>query len=200
MIFYSYQKTEIILTLHWINTLVADLETCQSQNAGGYTVGINGLDCAGKTTLALGLKAALESRGQEARLMHVDDYNNIQGQKRLYAAYEAGEFGATEFQEYYSASVDYPKLRAAIARARQGGSLTIVEGVFLFKPELADLIDYKVLLNTPENLAFKRYKNRKAEVGDTRSETVFTDIWVPAYKRYCEECQPEVQADRVFQQ
>ena len=48
-----------------------------SSNVGA--IGINGLDGAGKTTFALGVQGFLADQNLEARLLHVDDFNNDAG-------------------------------------------------------------------------------------------------------------------------
>lgn len=184
-------KTDIETTVHRICCVLEDKHDIK-------LIGINGLDCSGKTTLATALFDRLEKAGRMPTLLHVDDFNNKPKQTELYGAYVDGVFGASELDDYYNNSVDYDLLLQALQQARQRGGVTLVEGVFLFKPQLAPLLDLKILLKIPEAIGFERYKGRKNQVGDTRPASVFTDIWVPAYKRYEQECDIEGQADLIF--
>lgn len=169
-----------------------------SDDAQIKVIGINGLDCSGKTTLAKALYEVSTNAGVIVKLLHVDDYNNAEKQAELYGAYAEGAFGPAQLDDYYQNSVNYDLLRKTVIDAQQGVDLLIVEGVFLYKPILASLFDYKVLLKVKPELGFERYKKRKAEVGDTRPASVFNDIWVPAYKRYEKKCRVIDLADITF--
>jgi uridine kinase len=181
---------------HWVDQISARIK----ENGTGFTVGINGLDCSGKTTLAEALVAHLKDGGREAQLLHVDDFNNHQTQKKLYASYARGEFGVDEHEDYFQNSVCYDNLKDAILKAKQPGGIVVVEGVFLFKSSLKSLFNLKVLLKIPTALGRERYAHRRQVVGDERPVSVFSDIWVPAYNRYAAECDVEAVADLVFEQ
>jgi len=181
---------------HWVDQISARIK----EDGTGFSVGINGLDCSGKTTLAKALVAHLREGGYEAQLLHVDDFNNLEVQKALYGSYARGEFGADEHEDYFQNSVCYDNLKDAVLKAKQPGCIVVVEGVFLFKPSLKPLFDLKVLLKIPTALGQERYAHRRQIVGDERPVSVFSDIWVPAYNRYAAECDVEAVADLVFEQ
>jgi len=183
-----------------IDSYVAKILEALEQRGGAPIIGINGLDCAGKTTLAQVLQQQLITSGVHAELMHVDDFNDLSVQKRVYSAYCDGEFTKDLFEQYYRSSVDYAALQDAIqvTRERKNGPI-IVEGVFLYRPPLADLFDVKVFLMVPYEVARKRYAARKIQAGDDRPIQVFDEIWVPAYERYCREFSPDKAADLIFE-
>jgi len=183
-----------------IDNYVAKVLEAFDQCDGASTIGINGLDCAGKTTLAQLLQQQLLANGVHAELMHVDDFNDLSVQKRVYSAYCDDKLTKDLFEQYYHSSVDYVALQDAIqAAGERKSSPIIVEGVFLYRPSLADLFDVKVFLTVPYEVARKRYAARKAQAGDDRPIQVFDDIWVPAYERYCRDFSPEKAADLVFE-
>src|SRR3990167_1828936 len=66
-------------------------------------VGIDGVDCAGKTTLANAMKPALEARGSNVVRASIDGFH-LPRSKR----YERGELSA---EGYYHDSFDYASLR-----------------------------------------------------------------------------------------
>ena len=160
-------------------------------------IGINGLDGAGKTTFALGLQRFLEEQGREARLLHVDDFNNDEVQDRVYQAFASGELTAAHLDKYYRSSVDYRALFDAINMAKQRTRYVIVEGVFLFKQPLPQILDFKVFLETEPSLARDRFKQRRLELADERPVEVFDRIWLPAFERYCNEEKPLETADLI---
>jgi len=166
-----------------------------TDNSGA--IGINGLDGAGKTTFALGLQRFLMDQGREAQLLHVDHFNNDEVQDEIYEAFASGEHTAAHLDKYYRSSVDYRMLFDAIETAKQRTRYVIVEGVFLFKPPLPQILDFKVFLETERSVARDRFKRRRLELGDERPVEVFDRIWWPAFERYCNEEKPLETADLI---
>ncbi len=146
-------------------------------------VGISGLDGAGKTTFTNKLAENLKQVGIQSTLLHIDDFNNHDVQARIYDAYMQGKFTDAHFRNYYEASIDYGRVAAAIAEAKKQG-LVIIEGVFLFKPQLNHLFDLRINIDVDPKIARVRFAKRKAEIGDPRPVEVFDDIWLPAFKKY----------------
>lgn len=160
-------------------------------------IGLNGMDCAGKTTLAKMLFEALKGQGHYCNLLHIDNFNNHQLQDRVYRSYEKGIFTSALRDLYYDKSIDYPAVARAIVKSRGLYDVTIIEGVFLFKDELRALIDLKIFMPVDPVVARQRYIKRKAEVRDMRPAPVFDDIWLPAFERYCQDVQPENICDLI---
>jgi uridine kinase len=160
-------------------------------------IGINGLDCSGKTTFARALYEKLNSRNINCALLHIDDYNNLAVQKRVYDAHEKGAFTEELLDLYYRDSIHYDVAADAISRSRTEYDVTIIEGVFLFKNCLEILLDIKVFIPVNPPLARTRYEKRKGKVGDNRPVSVFDDIWLPTFKRYVREAEPEKKSDFI---
>ncbi len=176
-----------------ILTAIDDMITC-----GPVVVGINGLDCSGKTTFAGALFAALQRRPVKTALLHIDDYNNHHLQKIIYQAHERGEFSEELLDRYYHDSIHYDDVADAIISSRKNHDVTIIEGVFLFKDCLAPLLDIRIFLPIAVDMARGRYTARKQQVGDSRDVSVFDDIWLPAFQRYCQAEQPEEKNDFLY--
>jgi len=161
-------------------------------------IAINGLDCAGKTTFARRLHKKLIDRNITCALLHVDDFNNDDVQRRVYAAYNSGQITPELFELYYHHSIHYDALARAVTRSRARHDITVIEGVFLFKNSLNNLPDIRIFLSVDPKLARQRYLQRRKVSGDTRLSAVFDDIWLPAFRRYCDDARPEEKSDFII--
>ncbi|MCF6197475.1 MAG: hypothetical protein L3J50_12335 [Emcibacter sp.] len=155
------------------------------------------MDCSGKTTLAQALYENLVSRNINSRLLHIDDYNNRDVQDKVYTAYKEGVFTDELADLYYQNSIHYKAVAEAICASRQQYDVTLIEGVFLFKEDLSPLLDVKIFLPVLPDLAKSRYEKRRQQENDSRSISVFDDIWGPAFERYCREENPESKSDFI---
>ncbi|PHS79713.1 MAG: hypothetical protein COB59_00015 [Rhodospirillaceae bacterium] len=154
-------------------------------------IGINGLDCSGKTTFSKALHGKLRGRNIKTALLHIDDYNDLKVQKLIYQAHEKGDFTKDLLNLYYNNSIHYDAVLRAVTASRENFQVTIIEGVFLFKECLLPNLDIKVFLSVDPVQARARYVKRKDDMGDKRPVSVFDEIWMPAFARYCSEVQPE---------
>ena len=170
-------------------------EIANRLRSGKLVVGISGLDCSGKTTFAKTLSEQLTRQNIHHALLHIDDFNNLAVQKKVYYAHVAGALTDDLRELYYTDSIDYVRAAAAITASRQTSSVTIIEGVFLFKERLAPLLDIRIFLPVTPEVARMRYEKRKLSVSDLRPFSVFDDIWLPAFERYVREVQPEEKSD-----
>lgn len=161
-------------------------------------IAVTGLDCAGKTEFSANLADALKRLGHAPALLHIDDYNNRPLQKDIYRRYKTGIFTEADFEQYYANSIDYQTARTAIQACSNEHPMVIVEGVFLFRKQLANLFTKKIWLHVSPEIAKDRYAIRRQKVGDHRPHTVFSDIWLKAHKRYEREYHPIKNADIVI--
>jgi len=179
-----------------IDTILAEIESRIKKPP--ITVGINGLDCSGKTTVAQALYEKLVSRNINSRLLHIDDYNNRDVQDKVYTAHKEGVFTDELADLYYQNSIHYKAVAEAICASRQQYDVTLIEGVFLLKEDLSPLLDVKIFLPVSPDLAKSRYEKRRQQEYDPRSISVFDDIWLPAFERYCREQNPESKSDFLY--
>lgn len=161
-------------------------------------IGVNGMDCTGKTTFAAWLCDELTRKKIKPALLHVDDFNNHDVQKLIYDAHEKGEFTKSLLELYYHNSIHYDALAKALIRSRCEHDVTLIEGVFLFKDSLDHLLDIRIFLPIAPDAARRNYQNRRRTSGDKRPLGVFDDIWRPAHERYCGEVQPEEKSDFII--
>ena len=165
------------------------------ENSGA--IGVDGLDGAGKTAFALGLQSYLTKQRDEVRLLHVDDFSNDDVQNEVYQAFAAGELTEAHLDRYYHFGVSDRALFDAIKRAKEQTRYVIVEGVFLFKRPLLQILDFKAFLDVEPSIAKARFARRRFDLGEERSLDVFDRIWLPAFEQYCTEENPRGAADLI---
>lgn len=147
------------------------------RNAGPRVIGIDGPDCAGKSTLAAALRGASD---EDTLIVHGDDF--------LYPDdVRAGKGGfdvATLMCDYF----DWPKWEAAVAEALQRApGLVVIEGVFLAASPVVRFVSEKVWIDLPPSQVLERAIKRDVDViGDHG--------WVE--RHYREQCLP---AQRIYQ-
>jgi len=136
---------------------------------------IDGPDAAGKTTLAAALAA-------HAGVPHVsaDDF----------LAPEAVRHADPSAEHYYAHAFDLPALRAAVL----AHDSVVVDGVFLFRPELDDLWDVRVFVDVDPDEQWRRVLARDPEDVRARYETRYR----PAYAAYRAAVRPAERADVVL--
>lgn len=162
---------------------------------GVFVIAIDGRGGSGKTTLASGLAGDVR-----AAVVRTDDFFR-----------QPQSHGVPQMQEYY----DWQRLRAEALLPLRGGRdasfrhydwgrgrtdaatrkvaasrVVLLEGVFSSAPQLADLVDYTVLVATPDDERLRRVRARTApEAWDA--------TWLLAEDRYFSDVRPAVAFDLV---
>ena len=113
-------------------------------------VAIDGADAAGKTTLADELATFL---GAPVTRIGADAF--------LRPPEERYRRGRESPEGYYEDAVDHEALRESLADA---AGLVIVDGVFLFRPELDDLWSFRVFVEINEAASLRRGVRRDGAV------------------------------------
>jgi uridine kinase len=178
-------------------------------------VGISGIDCAGKSTLARALEEDLRAAGEDAVLIGGDDFNRPRSDRSIYPADEP-DYG-----------FDYSELiRYVLEPARAGerveerlrvkdwerdawderdfvvepGAMLLLEGVFLFTRELVPLLDLKVWLEIDFDAALERALVRDADAmgGPDGVRDRYTARYFPGQRRHLERDRPREAADLVL--
>ncbi len=177
-----------------------------------FVIGINGIDCSGKSVFAESFEKFLISRGFETQLVSIDDFHNPR-------AYRYS--GKDQIENYYNKSFDIKtiveKLLAQVHKKSSystrltvldwqtdkydiekefsfnQSTIVIFEGVFLFRKELSPYIDYKVFIE----ITFEESK-RRAEIRDSE-ETLrkYEEKYLPAQRRYLDEFPPSEASDMI---
>jgi uridine kinase len=174
-------------------------------------VGISGIDCAGKSTLARQVAAHLEA---SAVVVVGDDFNRPRSERSPYPSDEP-DYG-----------FDYGQLiRELLEPARVGGrvqtrlrvkdwqhdcwderdflvgpgAIVLVEGVFLFRPEVLPLLDLKIWLEISFEDALARALARDAATmgGEDGVRERYATRYFPAQRLHLERERPREHADLV---
>jgi phosphoglycolate phosphatase-like HAD superfamily hydrolase/uridine kinase len=176
-------------------------------------IGINGIDCSGKTEFADGLEKFLKNQGIRTQMIYLDDFHNPK--KVRYAGRNQAE---NYFNRSFNISLLVEKLlKPAREKGRVSTTLTlldvntdkanvgknytitpdtvvIVEGVFLFRNEVAPYLDYKVYLDIP----FEESKRRAVTRDPAATVTKYDEKYLPAQQKYINELAPASIADMVL--
>ncbi len=201
------------------NALLFERITAMHQADRTLLVGLDGLGGAGKSTLAAALCCELADAGLHPVLLHLDDfihpravryqdaypewecyyrlqwrYDYLRNQLLLPAQNGTAVDALTEF---YQLSDDSYRLQTVQIPV---GSIVIVEGIFLHRPELAGLFDLTVYVDVPEDVRLSRVLERDGYIGD-QSEIMakYERRYFPAERFYVQKCKPAEAADLLIQ-
>lgn len=146
-------------------------------------VGIDGPDAAGKTTLADALGAVTG-----VPRIRADDF--LAPPAVRYAR------GPLSPEGYYADAFDLAALRAAVLALPS----CLVDGVFLFRPELDDLWDVRIFVDVEPAEQERRVLARDVAVFGSAAEVLrrYALRYRPAYETYRAAIRPEVRADVVL--
>jgi uridine kinase len=185
-------------------------------------VAVDGIDAAGKTTLANELVPFLQARGRSVIRASIDGFDRPRAQR-----YHRGPASA---EGYYLDSFDYPALREALLRPlgpsgsgryrravfdfrtdcplvapeeqAPTAAVLVMDGGFLLRPALDDgLWDYRIWVDVPLVVALERAKQRdlalfgSAEALQARSQARY----IPGQRLYLETAHPRERADAIVQ-
>ena len=184
-----------------------------------FIVGVNGIDGSGKTMLSTELHRQLEAQGLPVTIVHIDDFT--QPRSRRAASNDP-------IEHYYNNTFDIDTLRNAVlaplvARRQLGSvllrhesphdpsqlvehsysfsggpSVVIVEGVFVFRPELADYFDTKIFVDIPLSEMRQRAIERDVPRFGFGVLKKYLTRYLPAQTRYLEVVRPFDIADIVI--
>jgi uridine kinase len=181
-------------------------------------VAIDGVDGAGKTTLADALAVTVSAQGRPTIRASVDDFHNPQSvryargrhspdgfyldsynydalRKWLLDPLSAGGSGryiAKHFDHRIDATVDSDVQQAAPMAA------LIIDGIFLHRPELRSYWDLSIFLQVDFKISVPRGTQRGPEFGSPDPDAPANRRYVGGQERYFDECAPEQQADIVI--
>jgi uridine kinase len=193
----------------------------QAQRPHTVRVAIDGPDAAGKTTLADELATAVAARGRPVIRASVDDFHRPRA-----ARYRRGRFSPAGF---YLDSFDYEALRselleplgpdgdavyrtavfdvrldapvAPVRRRAEPGSVLIVDGVFLLRPELDGLWDLRVVVEVERAEALRRALARDVPWLGSADEMreLYKRRYFPGQDLYRRLVDPRARADVVIE-
>jgi uridine kinase len=184
-------------------------------------VAIDGIDAAGKTTLADELVRPIEARGRPVIRASLDGFHRSRAER-----YQRGGDSA---KGYYEDSFDYAALRESLLlplgpggsrlyqgaifdhqtdaplpsireRARENAVL-LFDGIFLLRPELDDMWDYRVFVDVAFEVALQRALARDQSLFGSSAgvEARYVQRYFPAQRLYLETVRPQQRADTVVE-
>ena len=139
---------------------------------------VDGVDAAGKTTLADELAMLLP---RAARLC-ADDFLRPPEER-----YRQGRYSPAG---YYEDSFDHDRLRRAVLAT---DALLIVDGIFLLRPELNDLWDFRIFVQVELEESIRRGVARDG----AETEDLYRRRYAPGQRLYLESVRPTDLADVV---
>jgi uridine kinase len=180
-------------------------------------IGVTGIDTSGKTRFAEALSEFLISKGHKTQLINLDDFHNPKSIRYS---------GQDQVENYYNKSFDLltliQKLLIPIRSKRKlsteltlldlatdkyevskkysvdENTIVVFEGVFLFRNELSEYIDYKIFLEIPFEESKNRAATRDVPVYGEEVLKRYDEKYLPAQKRYIDHCHPMKMADMII--
>jgi uridine kinase len=183
-------------------------------------VAIDGVDAAGKTTLADELAGIITGLGRPVVRASIDGFHNPAAIRR--------RRGSTSPEGYFHDSFNYPGLVEALLRPLgPGGSLEfrramfdfradqavemsveranpnailLMDGVFLLRPELREYFDFSVFVRADFTVTMGRAELRDVQLFGTVAEVRrrYQERYVPGQRLYLASAQPERWASVVI--
>lgn len=192
---------------------------CEPARPQPVRVAVDGIDAAGKTTLATALAGALAERGRTVIQASVDGFHRPREER-----YRQGPDSA---RGYYEDSFDYHALRTnLLLPLGPGGSrryrravfdyrtdspldlpfatapddaILILDGIFLLRPELVDLWDFRIFVDVGFDIALQRALIRDRDLfgSEEAIRERYLRRYFPAQRLYLESARPTERADAI---
>ena len=163
-----------------------------------FVVGINGIDCSGKTTFAKSVSKYFTHHKVENYRLDIDNFNNPAIESATYKAFVSGSWDEKDLNKYYKLIINYSDAIRAVSEYKKKYPLVILEGIFIYKPQLADLFDLKIYLDIDISLGRKRFAKRRSLKQDKRPFEIYDEIWMLSHIRYESEVHPKQISDLVI--
>jgi len=199
---------------------IADRIANSATRSQPFLVGIDGIDCAGKTTLADELRDELDRRGISVVRASIDGFHRPRDQRLAK--------GSLSPEGYYEDSFDYLSLIDEFLSPIKGatstvsvitslydwtseeprhkrsevaaGSVVLFEGVFLYRPEIDLFWDFRVFVDIPLSVSLSRGVVRDAEHfgGEEGARERYVKRYIPGQEIYLREVVPSSKANVII--
>ena len=156
-----------------------------------FVVGINGIDCSGKTTFSKSVSKYFTHHKIENDHLDIDNFNNPAIESETYKSFVSGSWGKKDLNKYYELIINYSDAIRAVSESKKKYSLVILEGIFIYKPQLVNLFDFKIYLDIDISLGRKRFAERRSLKQDKRPFEIYDEIWILSHIRYESEVHPK---------
>lgn len=207
----SPEHTEVITNIR--NRIIAGA----LDSTRPFLVGINGVDGAGKTELASSIESSLREAGIEVTTVHLDTFTNSKATRHC---------GKDPVDDYYNHTFDFDVLKREILLPIVAGqlpkvalkhvdprinstiiehsydiaaapSVALIEGVFLFRPELQDYFNLKIFVDIPVSTMRSRAITRDVPRFGFEALAKLINKYIPAQEQYLQTIQPREIADII---
>jgi uridine kinase len=181
-------------------------------------VAIDGVDGAGKTTLADALAPVVAAQGRPTIRASVDDFHHPRELRYAQGRYSpdghyldsydydsfrtllldplspggSGQYAARHFD------LDNDRPFDPVTQQAEPASALIVDGIFLHRPELRSYWDLSVFLKVDFEVSLPRGAQRGPTFDATDAASPSNQRYVGGQQRYLRECEPEQRADIVI--
>lgn len=158
-------------------------------------VGIDGLGGSGKSTLAQYIQTNISN----TTIVQMDDFysSDLGRADRSRIEKEVlvplSQNLACSYQIY-----DWRNNKLINGPSIQTGGLVIIEGVFAIHPQLAPYYNYKIWIDCPPEIGFKRGIERDKITDGVDNTEKWQTIWMPDEKKYFETEKPNLYADCIL--
>jgi uridine kinase len=185
----------------------------KKQKDKAFVIGVNGIDGAGKTKFAEALNTYIKAQGLPTQLIQLDDFHNPKAIR-----YAGNDQSDNYYNKSFNIGMIIEKLLTPIQKKKpislelttldwqtdkyenerkyliKPNTIVILEGVFLFRKELAPYIDFKVFLDiSPDE------SKRRALIRDPEADLKKYDAkYLPAQQKYLKEYPPIKVADIII--
>jgi uridine kinase len=182
-------------------------------------VAIDGIDAAGKTTLANELALVLQARDRTVIRASIDGFHRPRAERY--------RRGSTSAEGYYLDAFNYPALRNGLllplgsigsrhyhravfdfladaalnvnAEVTVDDAVLLFDGVFLMRPELEALWEYRIFVDVPFEIALQRAMERDLVLfGSAEAVALrYQERYIPGQQLYFAQAQPQRRADAI---
>ena len=163
-----------------------------------FVVGINGIDCSGKTTFAKSVSKYFTHHKIDNHRLDIDNFNNPTIESETYKAFVSGSWDEEDLNKYYKLIINYSDAIRAVSESQKKYPLVILEGIFIYKPQLVNLFDLKIYLDIDISLGRKRFAKRRSLKRDKRPFDIYDKIWMLSHIKYDSEVHPKQISDLVI--
>ena len=163
-----------------------------------FVVGINGIDCSGKTTFSKAMSKYFSYNKIENDCLDIDNFNNPAIESATYQAYVSDSWDEKDLNKYYKLIINYSDAIRSVSESKKIYPIVILEGIFIYKPQLTDLFDLKIYLDIDISLGRKRFAKRRILKQDKRPFEIYDEIWMLSHMRYESEVHPKRISDLVI--
>ena len=163
-----------------------------------FVIGINGIDCSGKTTFAKLVSKYFTHYKIENVCRDIDNFNNPAIESETYKAFVSGSWDEEDLNKYYELIINFSDATRAVSESKKKYSVVILDGIFIYKPQLVDIFDLKIYLDIDISLGRKRFAKRRSIKRDKRPFDIYDEIWMLSHLRYESEVHPKRISDLVI--